>query len=327
MKFMKVYVLLPFFLIIFLVSCNNGKNRTSDCVEKTWYQDTDNDGLGDLNLTRQSCTQPTGYVDNANDNDDLNNENYTIPSTGYSTPDDYPGFNLIWADEFDGNQLDENYWTFQIGDGCPDLCGWGNNELEDYQKENTTIQNGNLIIRAKREAGKNSFTSSRINTKGKFSFKYGRVDVRAALPVGQGIWPAIWMLGENKDQVGWPKCGEIDIMEKIGGTGNENTSYGTVHWDNSGQHASYGGNYTLSSGSLQSEFHVFSIIWTAQKITWYLDDVEFHTIDTTPSELSEFREDFHLLINLAIGGNWPGNPDATTTFSQYLIVDYIRVFQ
>ena len=313
------------FLVI--VSCNKDETIVENCTELIWYQDADKDDLGNPNVTKMSCLQPTGYVDNNNDNDDLNNENLTIPVSGYSTPDTYSGLTLLWADEFNGAELDENNWNFQLGDGCPNICGWGNDELEFYKKENASIQNGNLIIQAKKETGFNNYTSTRVNTKGKFSFKYGRVDVRAALPVGQGIWPAIWMLGENIDQVGWPKCGEIDIMEKIGGNGQENTAYGTAHWDNSGSSANYGGSKTLTSGNFQDEFHVFTIKWTANSIIWYIDDEQFHIIDTTPSGLSEFQEEFHLLINLAVGGNWPGSPDATTLFSQYLIVDYIRVFQ
>jgi beta-glucanase (GH16 family) len=315
------------FLFFTSLSCSQSKNNTEElCTETAWYQDADKDELGNPNFSRMSCTQPTGFVSNSNDNDDLNAENLSIPSSGYSTPNNYAGFTLLWADEFNGTTLDEEFWTFQLGDGCPNLCGYGNNELQNYKKENTNLQDGYLIIKAKKEVG-NNYTSTRINTQDKFAFKYGRVDVRASLPIGQGIWPAIWMLGENINEVGWPKCGEIDIMEKIGGFGKENTVHGTVHWDNSGQNANYGGSKTITNGNLKDEFHVFTIIWTAEKITWYIDDVEYHVIDTTPSGLSEFQEDFHFLINLAVGGNWPGSPDASTSFSQYLIVDYIRVFQ
>ncbi len=320
---------IPFMFVLFIISScgsDGGDNPTENCIEQTWYEDFDKDGLGNPDRTRLACDQPTGFVDNSNDNDDLNDENITIPTTGYSTPENYAGMTKIWSDEFNSPTLDDNSWNYQLGDGCPEICGWGNNELEIYQKQNTQILEGNLVIRAKRELGFNSYTSSRINTKGKFAFKYGRVDVRAALPVGKGIWPAIWMLGENIDQVGWPKCGEIDIMEKIGGSGNENTVYGTAHWDNSGQNASYGGDQIVST-NLKNQFHVYSIVWNAEKITWYIDDVEYHVIDTTPAGLSEFQEEFHLLINVAVGGNWPGNPDATTSFSQYLVVDYVRVFQ
>ncbi len=325
MKHLRLTIIFSLFI---LTNCGSDSTDepTPTCTEKTWYEDFDNDGLGNPDKIRIACDQPTGFVENANDNDDLNAENLSIPNSGYSTPDTYAGMTKIWSDEFNAASLGDTFWTYQLGDGCPDICGWGNNELEVYQKQNTQITEGNLIIRAKREPGNSSYTSSRINTKGKFAFKYGRVDVRAVLPVGKGIWPAIWMLGENIDDVGWPKCGEIDIMEKIGGTGNESTVYGTAHWDNSGQNASFGGNNVVAT-NLKDVFHVFSIVWTAEKITWYVDDVEYHVIDTTPSGLSEFQEEFHLLINLAVGGNWPGNPDASTSFSQYLIVDYIRVFQ
>lgn len=243
-----------------------------------------------------------------------------IPTSGYESATSYTGMTKIWSDEFDGDNLDEENWNFQIGDN-----GWGNNELQNYKRENVSLKDGNLIIEAKIEGL--GYTSSRINTTGKFTFKYGRVDVRAALPKGQGIWPAIWMLGENIETVGWPKCGEIDIMEMIGGSGRENTVHGTIHWDNAGSHANYGGKTTLESGTFADEYHVFSIVWDSSAITWYLDDVEYHVVDITPNGLSEFHNDFHFLINMAIGGNWPGNPDNTTNFSQFFIVDYIRVFQ
>lgn len=246
-----------------------------------------------------------------------------IPTMGYSTPNSYPGMSLIWADEFNGNSLDLSKWTFQIGNG-----GWGNNELQYYQAENTTFENGCLVIAAKEEVQSGSaYTSSRITTEGKFSFNFGRVDIRAALPVGQGIWPALWMLGENIGTVGWPQCGEIDIMEMVGGNGQENTIHGTTHWWDDGFPAYYGGSYTLPSGIFHDEFHVFSIVWDATHIKWYVDDIQFHIIDITPPLLNELLNDFHFLMNIAVGGNWPGSPDGTTFFPQYLIVDYIRVFQ
>ena len=164
-------------------------------------------------------------------------------------------------------------------------------------------------------------------TRGKRSFLYGRVDVRAVLPKGQGIWPAIWMLGENIGTVGWPKCGEIDIMEMIGGQGRENTVHGTVHWDNNNSHASYGGDFSLGTGDFSEMFHVFSIVWTGTSITWYVDDVKYHEIDITPEGLSEFHDEFFVIFNVAVGGAWPGNPDGETAFPQHMIIDYIRVFQ
>jgi hypothetical protein len=250
-----------------------------------------------------------------------------IPTTGYSTPSSYSGKILIWNDEFSGAIVDETKWTFEIGTGCPN-CGWGNNELEYYRKENTSIVEGNLIIEAKAESfGAMAYTSSRLITKGKLDFKYGRVDVRAALPKGQGLWPAIWMLGSNISTVGWPACGEIDIMEMVGGEGRDNRIYGTAHWDNAGSYANYGGNYALSSGIFNNEFHVFSITWDANYIRWFMDDIQYHEILITPTGLSEFHETYFMILNVAVGGNWPGSPDGTTKFPQRMIVDYVRVFQ
>ncbi|RED97406.1 family 16 glycosylhydrolase [Marinoscillum furvescens] len=251
-----------------------------------------------------------------------------IPTTGYTSPETYEGWKLVWQDEFNGEALNESDWTYEIGDGCPGLCGWGNNELEYYRKENTSIVDGNLVITAKQERfGNRGFTSSRIITKRKQSFQYGRIDIRAVLPKGQGLWPALWMLGANIDQVGWPACGEIDIMEMIGGNGRENTVHGTIHWSNAGSHANYGGSKKLSTGTLADQYHVYSIIWDSNKISWLLDGEVYHVADITPAELSEFHESFFLIFNVAVGGRWPGSPDATTVFPQYMIVDYIRVFQ
>jgi beta-glucanase (GH16 family) len=162
---------------------------------------------------------------------------------------------------------------------------------------------------------------------GKKEFKYGRVDIRAALPKGQGIWPALWMLGSNFSDVGWPMCGEIDIMELVGGDGKDNIVHGTTHWDNNGSYANYGGSYRLPTGIFNDEFHVFTIIWDESKIAWLVDDKQYHSIDISPAALSEFRQEFFFIFNVAVGGNWPGSPDGTTEFPQRMIVDYVRVFQ
>lgn len=249
-----------------------------------------------------------------------------IPTTGYSTPLSYEGKTLVWNDEFEGATLNGDYWTHESGNGTN---GWGNNELQYYRSQNTTVEDGYLIITAKKESfGGRDYTSSRIITKDKKSFQYGRIDIRAVLPKGQGIWPALWMLGSNFSTAGWPACGEIDIMELIGGgTGKDNKVYGTLHWDNSGSHASYGQSYTLSSGIFKDEFHVFSIVWTETKIIWYVDDVKFNEVDITPAGLSEFKNSFFFIFNVAVGGDWPGSPNGTTVFPQRMIVDYVRVFQ
>lgn len=256
------------------------------------------------------------------------NPDLVIPTTGYSTPESYTGMNLVWQDEFNGTAVDESNWTFEIGTGTN---GWGNNELQYYRRENSFIKEGNLVIEARKENfGGRSYTSSRIITKDKHEFMYGRVDIRAALPYGQGIWPALWMLGENISTVGWPACGEVDIMEMIGGGDKDKTVYGTLHWDANGTHActcDQGNDYTLTTGKFADEFHVFSITWDAQTIKWYVDDNLYKTVDITPADLSEFHNNFFFIFNVAVGGNWPGSPDGTTVFPQRMIVDYIRVFQ
>lgn len=259
------------------------------------------------------------------ENPDGGSDDVSIPTTGYTTPESYDGMSLVWQDEFEGEELSPDNWTFETGTG---ENGWGNNELQYYKEENTSVQDGYLIITAKKEAYEGrEYTSSRIVTQGKQSFKYGRVDIRAALPQGQGIWPALWMLGESLSTVSWPASGEIDIMEMIGGEGKDNQVHGTVHWDEAGQHASYGQGATLEEGVFADEFHVFSIVWDENKITWYLDDVQFNVIDITPENLSEFHEEFFFIFNVAVGGNWPGAPDNSTQFPQSMIVDYVRVFQ
>ena len=245
-----------------------------------------------------------------------------VNDTGYSTPLNYPNYTLTWNDEFNGSSLSSD-WTQEIGNGN---WGWGNNELQYYRAQNTSLENGYLIITAKQEnfGGKN-FTSSRIKTQGNIFHTYGRIDIRAKLPFGQGLWPALWMLGENFSSTGWPSCGEIDIMEMIGGNGwNDRTVHGTVHWEDNG-HALYGGHNTLTSGRFADEFHVFSIIWTPSSIKWLRDDIQYHVIDI--NNLSAFHNDFFFIFNVAVGGNWPGSPDASTIFPQTMIVDYVRVFQ
>ncbi|MFY0592174.1 glycoside hydrolase family 16 protein [Roseivirga sp.] len=260
-----------------------------------------------------------GPVDNGPD------DSVSIPTSGYTSPTSYANRTLVWSDEFESSSLNLSDWTYEIGTGSN---GWGNNELQYYTNSNTSMQDGHLVITAKEQSLNGSnYTSSRIVTMNKQDFRYGRIDIRAALPEGQGIWPALWMLGSNFNTVGWPASGEIDIMEMIGGSGRESTVHGTVHWENDGQRAQFGGETTLSSGTFHDQFHVFSIEWDASQIRWLVNDQQYHVIDTTPAQLSEFRNSFFFIFNLAVGGNWPGSPNSSTTFPQYLIVDYVRVFQ
>lgn len=252
-------------------------------------------------------------------------KNEVIDNTGYSSPESYPNLTLVWQDEFNGSALNPNFWNFEEGNGVE---GWGNSELQFYRKENTKVNNGYLTITAKKESyGGKEYTSSRLTTQDKKDFLYGRVDFRAKLPKGQGIWPAFWALGANIKTTPWPFSGEIDIMEMIGGgTGRDNMSHGTVHYEDGG-HKYIGGSTTLKSGDFYDQFHVFSVVWTNLSIKWYVDNEEFYSFDSTGASKDEFRRPFFLLINLAVGGNWPGAPNASTVFPQKYIVDYVRVFQ
>jgi len=253
--------------------------------------------------------------------------NFTTDNTGFSTALTYPGLTLVWNDEFSGTILDANTWNYEIGNAN----GWGNNELEYYTNstKNTFVSNGNLIIEARKESISGfNYSSARLTTQNKKSFTYGRVDIRAKLPKGKGIWPALWMLGNNISSAGWPASGEIDIMELLG---QEITkSYGTLHYGASAAtHGSKGNSYTLSSNSFYDQFHVFSMDWKQDQVNLYVDNNLYLTVNKTDlgSAPYPFNAPFFFIFNVAVGGNWPGSPDATTTFPQRMIVDYIRVFQ
>ncbi len=256
----------------------------------------------------------------------IKNDDYILqaPSTGYLSADSYPGKTLVWSDEFNASEINNQNWTYDLG-----ANGWGNQELQNYTSNsaNSYVANGNLMIVAE-EAG-SGYTSARLKSIGLQEYQYGRIDVRAALPQGQGIWPAIWMLGHDFPSVGWPACGEIDIMELIGST--PNTVHGTVHygpvWN---QHFFQGESIHLPfPETFTEEFHVFSIDWDENGITWYVDDVEFYSVTNTftGSEPYPFDDQFFFILNVAVGGQWPGYPDETTTFPQFMAVDYVRVFQ
>ena len=225
---------------------------------------------------------------------------------------------LIWADEFDADSLDTSKWVPETGG-----WGWGNNELQYYTDgDNLSFANGELTIEARDEQfGANQYTSGKIITEYLFGVRYGKVEARIQVPSGQGIWPAFWMLGTNIDQISWPYCGEIDVMEHIN---NEAQIHGTAHWDNNG-HAYYGNSFSLDP----STYHVYSIEWDSTAITWKADGSVYHVMNIANgiNGTSEFHLPFYLILNLAVGGNWPGYPDATTIFPSQLKVDYVRVYK
>ena len=232
----------------------------------------------------------------------------------------------FWNDEFDS--IDTSKWTFEIGTGA---SGWGNNEKEYYtaRSENAYVQNGILHIRANKESYEGSgSTSARMITKGKFNFTYGTVEARIALPVGKGIWPAFWMLGENIDAVSWPACGEIDIIEAVN---SENIVYGTNHWSYNGDHAQYGNNTGDFHGASKAlditQFHTYKLTWDEKLIAMYVDDFKYHeiSIENNAGGTDAFHKPQFFLLNVAVGGNWPGFEIDDAQFPNEMLVDYIRV--
>lgn len=225
---------------------------------------------------------------------------------------------LVWSDEFNGSIGPD--WVYETGNGSG---GWGNNELEYYRRENAGIENNALVITAKREDfGGFRYTSARMKTQGIRNFRYGKIEARMKLPSFMGAWPAFWALGANLPQVGWPDSGEIDVMEHVN---NEDRTYGTIHWrDHNGNYAQYGGNTPVSV----ADWHVYSVEWDANAIRWYVDGNKFHeaNIQGGVNGTEEFHRDFFLLLNFAIGGNWPGFNVDESKLPAKMHVDYVRVY-
>jgi len=238
---------------------------------------------------------------------------------------------LVWSDEFEGDSLDMSKWSYQFGTGSSEgLSGWGNNELQYYtsRPENVFVNNGNLHIVALEESYEGmNYTSARLRSINQGDWRYGRFEARAKLPKGQGIWPAIWMMPTDAVYGGWPASGEIDIVELVGH--EPNIIHGTIHYGP--PHTYSGGAYTLPAGDFSDNFHTFAIEWENGEIRWYVDDIHYHTetewFSAGHGFPAPFEQRFHFLLNVAVGGNWPGNPDQTTEFPQEMVIDYVRVYK
>lgn len=242
------------------------------------------------------------------------NGNTNIPPSNPPAADTST-YQLIWSDEFDSTAINTGVWNFETG-----ASGWGNHEQEYYQAANATVANGNLIIAAKKESvGSNKYTSARMTTQGKKDFLYGKIEARIKMPVGQGFWPAFWMLGSDINTVNWPSCGETDIMEHINA---DSIIYGTMHWDNNGHVQS--GNKLASS---PSAYHVYSVEWNTSSIKWYVDSIKYHESSIIGNSTDEFHQPFFLLLNLAVGGDWPGQTINESLLPAKMYVDYVRVYQ
>jgi beta-glucanase (GH16 family) len=244
--------------------------------------------------------------------------------------DDSRGWELVWSDEFDGQALDRSKWEFEVN-----ASGGGNRELQYYVTNNLSVRDGFLTIEARQErytgpAGTRDYTSSRIRTRRKGDWLYGRIEVRAKLPKGKGIWPAIWMMPTDNHYGPWPNSGEIDIMELLG---HEPAKvHGTLHYgDAVKRHEFKGSSYALRASTFAEDFHVFQLDWDRRAMTWSVDGKLYQTQTNwhtrTNSFPAPFDQRFYLILNLSVGGNWPGSPDATTAFPQAMIVDYVRVYR
>jgi beta-glucanase (GH16 family) len=232
---------------------------------------------------------------------------------------------LVWQDEFNETSLNTNAWNYDLGNGCPNLCGWGNNELEYYTEENVSFNDGKLVITAKEESisGYN-FSSAKIHTRNKQTFTYGKFEARIKLPTGQGIWPAFWLLFNDPTYGGWPTSGEIDIAELVGH--EPDVVHGTIHYGG----ATKGGQFDLPIEDFSDGFHTFSVEWDSTKILWFVDSIQYAGITKYGIDQGfnwPFDHPFYIIFNLAVGGNWPGSPNNTTSFPQTMEIDWVRVYQ
>lgn len=244
-----------------------------------------------------------------------------------------PKMQLVWSDEFNlEGAPDPLRWSYEVGDGCPKNCGWGNNELQYYtdnRRENARVQNGFLIVEARHEpTGTSDYSSAKLISKGKGDWTYGRVDVRARLPHGRGVWPAIWMLPSEWRYGPWPQSGEIDIMEFVGYV--PDTVYGTVHTERFNHILGTQVSGRISGSTWSHDFHVYSIAWDPEKIDFLVDDelyLTFHNPHTGYGAWP-FDQDFYLILNVAVGGNWGGKMGVDESiWPQKMLVDYVRVYQ
>jgi beta-glucanase (GH16 family) len=249
-----------------------------------------------------------------------------------------PGWTLTWHDEFDlpdGSAVDPTKWTQETGNS-----GWGFNHERQYYTpgtQNAVIQGGSLVITAtpqgadqlQCEYGTCQYTSARMNTAGNFEQQYGRFEARIQIPRGQGLWPAWWLLGNDIDTAHWPGCGEVDIMENIGST--PSTNYGSLHGPGYSGGQDITGSYSLPGGAiLGDDYHLFALEWDASSVAFYVDGVNYETrtpADVPAGDTWVYDHPFFIILNVAVGGYWPGDPDSTTTFPQTMKVDYVRVYK
>ncbi len=228
---------------------------------------------------------------------------------------------VVFEDNFDGEELNLQYWNYEEGDGCPNLCGWGNNERQVYDRKFVTVEDGKLVIEAVKQ-GDNYF-SGKVNTRNNVEFQYGTIETRLKLPEGHGIWPAVWMLGTNISEVGWPASGEIDLMEYVGR--EPNTIYSTLHTPSGHGDSAYSQKTIIED--IEEGYHTYKTVWTKDTITYYIDGKHVYTFtpEVYDEEYYPFRHPFYILINMAVGGNFGGPEVDDSIFPKKFYVDYIKV--
>jgi beta-glucanase (GH16 family) len=281
-----------------------------------------------ITIITLSCTNKQ----NKKNKDNLGNEQKSALNLKESNYDPGAEWKLTWSDEFEEDRIDTTKWNFQVVE-----AGRFNEEWQRYtdSSKNAYIENNSLVIKAIHESnshGLNQYTSARLHTAHKYNFKYGKIVARIKLPEGKGIWPAFWMLGANIDENGgdtpWPQCGEIDILE-LYGTKDDAVIESNLHYaDSLDSHAMTGPDaYKLSQGKFSDEFHIFSLEWNTDSVTWSVDGQEFASTSILADEFSEFHKEFFLLLNLAVGGTYAGRPDDSTNFPQHMYIDWVRVYK
>ena len=314
----------PMFLSLLFISCTqtDTKNQNADVAEPT------------PDVTEPSEPPVDTDTDAPIDPDDSGSQPDTSTPEDTAVPEDpaeREGWDLVWRDEFEGSDIDLSLWSFEVN-----AQGGGNNEAQYYtdRSDNARIENGALVIEARSEQytggeGTRDYTSARLRTKYKGDWLYGRFEARIRLPEGQGIWPAFWMLPTDNVYGTWPASGEIDIMELVGH--ESNVVHGTLHYGGIYPHHTYTGDSVTITDPFSADFHTFAVEWEPGEIRWYVD--EQHTQTQTSWYTTEgvfpapFDQRFHLILNVAVGGNWPGYPDSSTQFPQQMVVDYVRVYQ
>jgi len=261
-----------------------------------------------------------------------NNKTKEVSDKTIMSKGDETNWKLVWADEFEDKRINSNNWNFQEVE-----AGKFNEEWQRYtdSRENAFVQDGNLVIEAKHNGethGMNQYTSARLNTAGKQSWKYGKFSAKIKLPEGEGIWPAFWMLGANIDENGgdtpWPQCGEIDILELYGSKDDAAIEVNAHYADSTNSHAFMGAEtYRLKQGKFSDDYHVFDLEWTKENLTWFVDGNQVASMAIDQPYFSEFHKNFFILLNIAVGGTFAGRPNDTTEFPQKMYVDWIRVYQ